>query len=89
MTEETKAQSAQAAAAEEVKGDDPVAPKHEELKANADETVELMQNTHTRNITSPFINQKKAWDDENDFTIAPELVRGITEELGFIKPSNI
>ena len=48
-----------------------------------------MENRHTRNVTSPFINQKKAWDDENDFSISPEIVRGIVEELGFIKPSNI
>lgn len=45
MKEESKTQSAQAAATEETKGEDgPVTPKHTELAQNADEGVELIQN---------------------------------------------
>lgn len=82
------------AAAEETKGEevksDSVAPKHQQLASQADEGVEIMQNRFTRNITSPFINQKKAWDEDTDFIqISPELIKGIVEELGFIKPSKI
>lgn len=84
-------QSAQAASTleEEKKEDGPVGPKHVGLANDIGESAELMENRHTRNVTSVFINQRKAWDDENDFQIPPELIRGITEELGFIKPSNI
>ena len=67
----------------------PVVPKHTGLAAGDGEEAELIENRHTRNITSQFINQRKSWEDENDFTIPAELVRGIVEELGFVKPSNI
>ena len=65
--------------------------KHEALaKDNDGAETELMENRHTRNIMSPFINQQKSWDGpENEFAIPPELIRGIVEELGFIKPSKI
>ena len=44
------------------------------------------------NITqkaSPFLRQKKSWDDEEEFTISAELKKGIIDELCFTKPSNI
>ena len=50
----------------------------------------MIENKFTRNLMSPFINHMKSWDDEDDMTaIAPEIVKGIVEELGFLKPSNI
>ena len=72
VAEETKA------AAEEEKDLGPIAPKHEQIADTAGESAELIENRHTRNITSHFINQRKSWDDENDFQINPDLVRGIT-----------
>ena len=78
---------------EEKKEEDtgPVGPKHQNLANDKDGAeVEKMNNRHTRNILSPFINQQKSWDGpENEFEISPELIRGIVEELGFIKPSKI
>ena len=53
----------QSYAEEEKKG---VSQKHDKLKDDKDkgvEEVELIQNKHTRNIASPFINQSKSWDD--------------------------
>ena len=50
--------------------------------------MEIMQNKHTRNVISPFINQSKSWDDE-DLSILPDLKKGIIEGLGFLKPSKI
>ena len=93
-TEESKTQSAQEAATattteEEKKEEAEAAAKHQALANEASEAAELIENKHTKNLTGVFINQRKAWDDENDFQISPELIRGITEELGFIKPSNI
>jgi len=92
--EETKvaATAATVPAEEEKKAEEegPVVPKHAALAAtDIGEEAELIENRHTRNITSQFINQRKSWEDENDFTIPAELVRGIVEELGFVKPSNI
>lgn len=66
-----------------------VAPKHEQLQDEDNAEVKISENKYVKNIASPFINQQKAWDDENDFQISPELIRGITEELGFIKPSRV
>ena len=43
-------------------------PKHTELADEAHEGVVLIENKFTRNLTSPFINQKKAWDDEDEMT---------------------
>lgn len=95
QAEESKAQGAQAAAAEdqeeekkEEEDDGPVTAKHQALANEAGESVELIQNTHTQNVTSVFVNQRKSWDDENDFTIPPEIIRGILE-MDFIKPSHI
>lgn len=84
-TEESKVE-------EEKKGEEdtgPIVPKHVEIAETVGESAELIENRHTRNITSHFINQRKSWDDENDFQINADLVRGITQELGFIKPSKI
>ncbi len=38
---------------------------------------------------SPFLSTKKSWDDEEEFQITPEIMKGITEELNFSKPSHI
>lgn len=38
---------------------------------------------------SPFLNQKKSWDDDEDFQITPELKKGIIDELCFSRPSHI
>lgn len=65
--------------------------KHKDLvkdKEEGIEEVELMQNKHTRNIMSPFINQSSSWDDA-DLGIPSDLKKGIVEELGFLKPSRI
>lgn len=65
--------------------------KHFNLKEDKDkgvEEVELIQNKHTRNIASPFINQSKSWDDP-ELAIPEDIKRNIIEELGFQKPSRI
>ena len=91
--ENKQAAAAQNNAGEEEKKeeDGPVGPKHQALaKDNDGSEATLIENRHTRNIASPFINQQKSWDGpDNDFAIPPELIRGIVEELGFIKPSKI
>lgn len=46
-----------------------------------------MQNKHTKNVISPFINQSKNWDDE-DLNIPADLKQGIIEGLG-LQPSKI
>ena len=63
QAEESKAQGAQAAAAEdqeeekkEEEDDGPVTAKHQALADEAGESVELIQNTHTQNVTSVFVN---------------------------------
>lgn len=48
-----------------------------------------MQNNFTKNLMSPFINQTRSWDDDEHFRIPDELKKGITNELGFLKPSKI
>lgn len=68
-----------------------VAKKHQGLAKDKEEgleEVELMQNKHTRNIMSPFINQSSSWDDK-ELGIPDDLKKGIVEELGFLKPSRI
>ena len=35
------------------------------------------------------MSQKKIWDDEEHFSLPPEIKKGIVEELGFKKPSII
>ena len=42
-----------------------------------------------KNTVSPFLDEKKSWDDESDFPIRSELRKGIIEELNFSKPSYI
>ena len=84
VAEESKEESKQ----EESK-DDAVRPKHETLKQDQGEDVTLIQNKYTKNIASPFINHKRSWDDDDYFKIPEELQQGITQEQGFIKPSNI
>lgn len=57
---------AAAATTEESKGEESkLAPKFESLQTEKGETAELLENKYTKNITSPFIAQQKAWDDEN------------------------
>jgi len=53
------------------------------------EGVELMKLKNVKQKASPFINQQRSWDDEEHFTIPADLQKGIVEELGFNKPSNI
>lgn len=53
------------------------------------EDVELIQNKFTRNITSPFINHQKSWEDEDFLSIPLDLQKGITQGMNFMKPSNI
>ena len=55
--EEVKGQSAQASQAEEEKkGEEAVGPKHQQLQEEKGESAELIENRHTKNISSPFIN---------------------------------
>jgi hypothetical protein len=59
--------------------------KHFNLKEDKDkgvEEVELIQNKHTRNTASPFINQSKSWDDE-ELAIPEDLKENIIKQLGF------
>jgi superfamily II DNA/RNA helicase len=35
------------------------------------------------------LSQKKTWDDEEHFSLPPEIKKGIIEELNFSKPSII
>ncbi len=68
-----------------------IGKKHAALvkdKEEGVEEVEIMQNKHTKNVTSPFINQSKSWDDE-ELNIPADLKKGIIEQLGFLKPSKI
>jgi superfamily II DNA/RNA helicase len=32
---------------------------------------------------------QKSWEDEDQFPIPKDILKGIVEELGFIRPSNI
>jgi len=56
--EESKVSPAQAATREEEKkGEEAKAgPKHQRLQNDAGESAELMENRHTRNVSSIFIN---------------------------------
>ena len=64
-------------------------PKHQTLAKDEGENVELIQNKFSKNVASPFVNQQKSWDDEEQFKIPVEIQKGITQELGFLKPSKI
>ncbi len=35
------------------------------------------------------MSQKRTWDDDDHFSLPPEIKKGIVEELGFSKPSII
>lgn len=48
-----------------------------------------MKLKNVKQKASPFINQQRSWDDEDVFAIPSEIRKGIIEELGFLKPSNI
>jgi hypothetical protein len=65
------------------------ASKHQTLAKDEGENVELIQNKFSKNVASPFVNQQKSWDDEEQFKIPVEIQKGITQELGFLKPSKI
>jgi hypothetical protein len=41
-----------------------------------------------KNFVSPFINQKKSWEDE-EYKLADDIKVNITDVLGFSKPSTI
>ena len=51
--------------------------------------VEVVQLGKIKNTVSPFLNQKKSWDDYEELEKAPELKKGLIEELKFSKPSYI
>ena len=70
-------------------GETTEAPKHQTLAKDEGENVELIQNKFSKNVASPFVNQQKSWDDEEQFKIPIEIQKGITQELGFLKPSKI
>ena len=53
------------------------------------EEVQLMQFKNVKQRASPFINMQKSWEDEDQFPIPKDILKGIVEELGFIRPSNI
>ena len=51
----------------------PVVPKHDALAKEENEGVELMENKYTTNVTNPFINHQRSWDDEEHFKISAEI----------------
>ena len=51
--------------------------------------VEISQPGQIANNVSPFLNQKKSWDDYEELEKSPELKRGIISELKFSKPAYI
>ena len=51
--------------------------------------VKVMKNKYTRNVQSPFISEQREWQDGDHFSLSPELIKGITEENEFRKPSKI
>ena len=51
-------------------GNEVVLKKHEKLQDDkGEQDVELIQNKHTKQLASPFINHTKSWDDEECFKI--------------------
>ena len=51
------------------------------------EEVEIVDNKYAANLVSPFLNQLKSWENEDDFSIPDDILENIKNELGFIKPS--
>ena len=49
--------------------------------------VEIVDNKYAANLVSPFLNQLKSWENEDDFSIPDDILENIKNELGFIKPS--
>ena len=67
-----------------------VAPKHAKLATEEEgkkEEVEIVDNKYAANLVSPFLNQLKSWENEDDFSIPGDILENIKNELGFIKPS--
>ena len=67
-----------------------VAPKHAKLATEEEgkkEEVEIVDNKYAANLVSPFLNQLKSWENEDDFSIPDDILENIKNELGFIKPS--
>jgi ATP-dependent RNA helicase DDX19/DBP5 len=64
-------------------------PAKKDFSDDRGEGVELMKLKNVKQKASPFINQQRSWDDDEHFTIPADLQKGIVEELGFNKPSNI
>jgi hypothetical protein len=51
--------------------------------------VEVVENKYMKNnFVSPFINQKKSWEDE-EYSLPDDLKSNIIDVLGFKKPSTI
>ena len=67
-----------------------VVAKHDELlkeETGKKEEVEIVENKYAANLASPFLNQLKSWENEDDFSIPEDIIENIKNELGFIKPS--
>ena len=66
--------------------------KQDRLTELEGEEVELLENKYVKNIASPFINQKKTWDnidDHDSYSIPDDIKKNIEDNLGFLRPSNI
>ena len=67
-----------------------VVPKHAKLATEEEgnkKEVEIVNNKYAANLVSPFLNQLKSWENEDDFSIPDDILENIKNELGFIKPS--
>ena len=51
----------------------PVVQKHQALAQEENEGVELLENKYTQNVTNPFINHQRSWDEEEHFKIPAEI----------------
>jgi hypothetical protein len=75
---------------EKTQVEEKVAPKHAKLATEEEgkkEEVEIVDNKYAANLVSPFLNQLKSWENEDDFSIPDDILENIKNELGFIKPS--
>jgi len=62
-------------------------------KGKNDEAENIELHQFSKNIKnkldSPFIDQKRSWEDEELFSIPSDIRKGIIDGLGFKKPSKI
>ena len=57
-----------------------VAPKHAKLATEEEgkkEEVEIVDNKYAANLVSPFLNQLKSWENEDDFSIPDDILENI------------